>query len=78
MSRSLLAHIAQIQMRMTDVQNSSHTTTSQSSIDSTTKKQLSDIETAVKDNRDAVIKKIVERVLQCDPHLHPNLKKIEA
>jgi hypothetical protein len=59
-------------------QNSSQTTSSQSTIDASTKKQLADIESAIKENRDATVKKIVGRVLQCDPHLHPNLKKIEA
>lgn len=59
-------------------QNSSQTTSSQSTIDQSTEKQLSDIESNVKQNRDKTIKKIVERVLQCEPHMHANLKKIEA
>ena len=61
-----------------DAQNSSNKTSSQSSIDSSTKTQLADIEKAIKQNQDGVIKKIVERVVTCDPQMHPNLKKVEA
>lgn len=32
----------------------------------------------MKQNREEVIKKIVERVVKCEPKLHQNLKKIEA
>lgn len=62
----------------THSQNKSQTSTSQTSIDSTTKKQLAELDEAVKKNREAVIVKIVERVVKCEPKLHQNLKKIEA
>jgi hypothetical protein len=29
-------------------------------------------------NRDAALKKVVDRVLSVEPKLHPNLKKVEA
>lgn len=61
-----------------ETQNSSNKSTSQSTIDQSTKTQLADIEKAIKQNKDEVIKKIVERVIKCEPGLHPNLKKIEA
>jgi hypothetical protein len=63
---------------MSTQQNSSQTTSSQSTIDQSTEKQLADIESDVSQNRDKTIKKIVGRVLTCEPHLHANLKKIEA
>lgn len=59
-------------------QHKSETSSSQSAVDSDTKKQLSELDSAVAKNRDEVIKKIVERVVKCEPKLHPNLKKIEA
>jgi V-type H+-transporting ATPase subunit G len=59
-------------------QNSSQTSSSQSTIDDSTKKQLADIESSIKQNREKTIKKVVDRVLQCDPQLHPNLKKVQA
>jgi hypothetical protein len=59
-------------------QNSSQTSSSQSTIDESTKKQLAEIESSIKQNREKTIKKVVDRVLQCDPQLHPNLKKVEA
>ncbi|ODO04816.1 V-type ATPase, G subunit [Cryptococcus amylolentus CBS 6273] len=58
--------------------HTSQTTSSQTNIDSTTKTQLANLDSSVEKNKGEVIKKIVERVLQSDPHLHPNLKKIEA
>jgi V-type H+-transporting ATPase subunit G len=61
-----------------DQQNSSQTSSSQSTIDDSTKKQLADIESSIKQNREKTIKKVVDRVLQCDPQLHPNLKKVQA
>ncbi|WVQ90098.1 V-type ATPase, G subunit [Cryptococcus gattii] len=59
-------------------EHTSQTSTSQTSIDSTTKTQLSQLDDAVAKNKGKVIKKIVSRVLQSEPHLHPNLKKLEA
>lgn len=32
----------------------------------------------MKKNREAALKKVVERVLTVEPKLHPNLKKVEA
>ncbi|WWC63750.1 V-type ATPase, G subunit [Kwoniella dejecticola CBS 10117] len=58
--------------------HTNQTSSSQSSIDSSTTTQLSDLDKAVEKNKGDVIKKIVERVLQSDPKLHQNLKKIEA
>lgn len=58
--------------------HTSSTSSSQSTIDSTTKDQLVQLDAAVQKNRDEVTKKIVDRVLKCEPHLHPNLKKVEA
>lgn len=59
-------------------QHTSRTSTSQTSIDSTTKTQLSELDDAVAKNKEEVVKKIVSRILQSKPHLHPNLKKLEA
>ena len=59
-------------------QHSSQTTTSQSSIDSSTKTQLESIESAIGKHKDEVVKKIVERVVKCEPEMHPNLKKVQA
>ncbi|EIW67112.1 hypothetical protein TREMEDRAFT_34120, partial [Tremella mesenterica DSM 1558] len=58
--------------------HSSETTSSQTTSDAQTKIQLSELDVAVEKNKHSVIDKIVERVLQCDPHLHQNLKKVEA
>ena len=60
------------------LQHKSETSSSQSTIDSSTRKQLSELDAAVAKNREEVIKKIVERVVKCEPQLHPNLKKVEA
>ncbi|RXK39017.1 V-type ATPase, G subunit [Tremella mesenterica] len=58
--------------------HSSETTSSQTTSDAQTKIQLSELDVAVEKNKHSVIDKIVERVLQCDPHLHQNLRKVEA
>ncbi|KAL7425086.1 hypothetical protein Q5752_000774 [Cryptotrichosporon argae] len=58
--------------------HTSRTTTSQTTIDDSTKKQLTALDEAVAAHSAEVIDKIVGRVLQCEPKLHPNLKKIEA
>jgi len=70
-----LAHHLPIRLHQ---QNSTQTSSSQSTIDDSTKKQLADIESSIKQNREKTIKKVVDRVLQCDPQLHPNLKKVQA
>jgi V-type H+-transporting ATPase subunit G len=59
-------------------QHKSQTTTSQSSIDSDTQKQLEQIKANVSKHQKDVVAKIVERVLKCEPDLHRNLKKVEA
>ena len=59
-------------------QHSSDITSAQSSIDTSTTKQLEKIDQDVKGNRERVVKVIVERVLKSDPKMHPNLKKVEA
>ncbi|KIR72114.1 V-type ATPase, G subunit [Cryptococcus deuterogattii CA1014] len=70
--------LSQQQLTREFAQHTSQTSTSQTSIDSTTKTQLSQLDDAVAKNKEKVIKKIVSRVLQSEPHLHPNLKKLEA
>jgi hypothetical protein len=59
-------------------QHTSHKSTSQSTIDESTKKQLAEVESSMQKNRDAALKKVVDRVLSVEPKLHPNLKKVEA
>jgi V-type H+-transporting ATPase subunit G len=59
-------------------QHTSQTSSSQSTIDAQTKDQLAEIEKAIAQNRDAVIRRIVERVTKSEPRLHQNLKKVEA
>jgi V-type H+-transporting ATPase subunit G len=61
-----------------DPQHTSQTSSSQSSIDASTKQQLESIESALKAHRADAVKKIVERVIKCEPELHQNLKKVEA
>ncbi|RSH85873.1 H(+)-transporting V1 sector ATPase subunit G [Apiotrichum porosum] len=56
----------------------SETSSSQSTIDTTTKDQLATLDSDIKKNGDAATKKIVGRVLSVEPKLHPNLQKIEA
>ena len=59
-------------------QHKSQTSTSQSSIDATTSRQLDDIKANVAKHQKDVVAKIVERVLKCEPELHRNLNKVEA
>jgi hypothetical protein len=59
-------------------QHKSQTKDSQSTIDQDTEKQVETLKSDVEKNRSAVIDKILERVIQNDPHLHQNLKKVEA
>jgi len=59
-------------------QHTTQTSSSQSTIDSSTKEQLATLDAQVKEHGDEVIKKIVSRVLSVEPKLHPNLKKVEA
>lgn len=59
-------------------QHTSQKSTSQSTIDESTKQQLAEVEESMKKNREAALKKIVDRVLTVEPKLHPNLKKVEA
>ncbi len=62
----------------TPPQHKSQTSDNQSSIDSSTTKQIDGLKTSVAKNRDGVVDKILERVVTCEPKLHRNLKKIEA
>ncbi|BEJ18129.1 hypothetical protein CspHIS471_0704060 [Cutaneotrichosporon sp. HIS471] len=59
-------------------EHTSHKSTSQSTIDESTKKQLAEVESSMQKNRGDALTKIVDRVLTVEPKLHPNLKKVEA
>lgn len=59
-------------------QHTDQTSSSQSTIDSSTKEQLAALDTQVKGNGAAAVVKIVGRVLSVNPKLHPNLRKVEA
>lgn len=61
-----------------DIQHTSQTSTSQTTIDSSKDEQLKKLDAEVKQNGPKVVEKIVSRVLQVNPELHPNLKKVEA
>ncbi len=75
---SVPTSFASLYLPFSPLQHTSQTSSSQSTIDSSTKKQLSDLDAAVAKNREEVIKKIVTRVVKCEPKLHQNLKKVEA
>jgi V-type H+-transporting ATPase subunit G len=59
-------------------QHTSQSSSSQDKIDDDTSSQLKDLEAAVKSNQGGVVKNIVERVMQCEPEMHRNLRKVEA
>lgn len=59
------------------LQHKSQTSNNQSEIDASTKQQVSDVKSQVEKNRQAVIDKVLERVVQCEPKLHRNLQKVQ-
>ena len=64
--------------REANPQHTSQTSTSQTTIDSDKDEQLKTLDAAVKKNGPDVVEKIVSRVLQVNPELHRNLKKVDA
>jgi len=48
----------------------------QAAIDKETNEKLAVLEASYKQNKDKVVKKLLDRVLQVKTELHPNLKKI--
>jgi V-type H+-transporting ATPase subunit G len=50
----------------------------QATVDSDTAKKLEEISAAYASNRDAVVKKLMDRVVLVEPALHRNLKKVQA
>jgi hypothetical protein len=67
-----------IQNQADPPQHTSQTSSTQSTIDESTQKQIKELEAAVAKNRDAVVDKILERVVKCEPTLHRNLTKLGA
>ncbi|KAF8661359.1 hypothetical protein AX16_001454 [Volvariella volvacea WC 439] len=54
------------------------TSSAQSAIDAETDGKLANITAQYDKNRDAVVKKLLDRVVLVEPQLHRNLKKLEA
>ncbi|TFK71647.1 V-type ATPase [Pluteus cervinus] len=54
------------------------TSNAQSAIDRETEVKLQQITDLYETNKDAVVKKLLDRVILVEPELHRNLKKVEA
>lgn len=59
------------------MQHKGTTTESQSLVDKETETKLQGIEKAFVQNKEDVVKKILDRVILVTPELHRNLKKVE-
>ena len=62
---------------LTPHQREGTTQSSQSNIDKKTDAELTEIDKLYKQNKEAVVKKLLDRVVLVKPELHRNLRKVE-
>ncbi|CCA72674.1 probable vacuolar atp synthase subunit g (vma-10) [Serendipita indica DSM 11827] len=59
-----------------DAEHAGVTQANQKAIDEETDQKLKALEASYNENKDKVVKKLLDRVLLVKPELHPNLKKV--
>ena len=76
---SVCAHYSgsQVLLNILTPQRAGTTQSSQSAIDKETDAKLEEITRMYQQNKDAVVKKLLDRVVLVQPELHRNLRKVE-
>jgi V-type H+-transporting ATPase subunit G len=69
--------VASITLLLIPHQHAGNTQTAQAAVDKETEAKRGEIAEQYKNNKDAVVKKLLDRVILAQPELHRNLKKQE-